>query len=475
MGSQAIAQNLVAEFIGTFLLVLTVGCNVLSKNAVWGGVSIACVLMVVIYCFGKVSGGCFNPAVSFACGVWRSLGSPNGMTWDDVAMYSVVQILAGVMAAGTYTALFWDHFPLGPAKADRYLAAGACELLYTFMLCFVVLNICAATYDKGGKKKEDNPNNFYGLAIGFVIVAGAYGAGAVSGGCFNPAVAAGIASGAGKDLQCVIYYTICELIGAALAAILTKMVRPEEFAAPRQGPREPGCQASSKYLSEFLGTFILVLTVGLNVLGNSKAAAFSIAASLMSMIYALGDVSGAHFNPAVTAAIFCADREDRPEPVEVAKYMVSQICGGCAAALVYSGIYRGVPGVSIGLGPNGKFGWMDVVVAEFIFTFVLCFVVLSVAVSKTTKSKEMFGLAIGSCVTVGGFAIGAISGGSLNPAVSVGVQLGSPKFPGNFLSAIYFSIIELAAGAAAAFVFNITHAADLPEKRPLTENTRSTP
>merc|ERR1712113_1200689 len=60
---------------------------------------------------------------------------------------------------------------------------------------------------------------------------------------------------------------------------------------------------SSKLVSEFLGTFMLVLTVGLNVIGGSKAPVFSIAASLMCMIYALGSVSGAHFNPAVTVAI----------------------------------------------------------------------------------------------------------------------------------------------------------------------------
>ena len=76
------------------------------------------------------------------------------------------------------------------------------------------------------------------------------------------------------------------------------MVRPEEYS--------PGAPTGlgAKCCSEFLGTFFLVLTVGLNVLGKSPAAAWSIAASLMCMIYALGSVSGAHFNPAVTLAIF---------------------------------------------------------------------------------------------------------------------------------------------------------------------------
>merc|ERR1719253_1833622 len=117
---------------------------------------------------------------------------------------------------------------------------------------------------------------YYGLAIGFVIVAGAYGAGAISGGCFNPA--------------------------AAIAAVATKLVRPGLF-GERAEPK-----IFEKCASEFLGTYFLVLTVGLNVLGNSPAGAFSIAAALMCMIYSLGDVSGAHFNPAVTIAIAATKR-----------------------------------------------------------------------------------------------------------------------------------------------------------------------
>merc|ERR1719277_2752285 len=164
------------------------------------------------------------------------------------------------------------------------------------MLCFVVLNVAVSR-----KYEPPNPGNqFYGLAIGFVIVAGAYGAGVVSGGCFNPAVAIGIdTSSAGLGFGWCIFYTVFEIIGAALAVVAFRLVRPEDFGAD---PFD-ATSRSPKLVSEFLGTYMLVLTVGLNVLGNSPAGAFSIAASLMCMIYALGDVSGAHFNPAVTLAL----------------------------------------------------------------------------------------------------------------------------------------------------------------------------
>merc|ERR1719440_1605758 len=221
-----------------------------------------------------------------------------GMDWWEVGMYCGVQILAGIVAAFSYAILFWNAFNLGPSKGFGALSAGLCETLYTFMLCFVVLNVAVAK-----KYSEGESNQWYGLAIGFVIVAGAYGAGAVSGGCFNPAVAIGIdTSSAGIGFGWCIVYTIFELIGAALAAVAFKVVRPGDFEG--DALREP--TLGSKLASEFLGTFFLVLTVGLNVLGNSPAGAFSIAASLMCMIYALGDVSGANFNPAVTVAFLAS-------------------------------------------------------------------------------------------------------------------------------------------------------------------------
>merc|ERR1719222_1237272 len=187
-------------------------------------------------------------------------------------------------------------------------------------------------------------------------------------------------------------------------------VRPDDFGK--------STTPSTNLIAEFIGTFVLVLTVGLNVLGRSPAAAFSIAAALMSMIYALGDVSGAHFNPAVTVAILASGMCPDLTPVEACKYIVTQIIGGVCAGFTYSAIYSGA---SFPLGPVGSHSWSQAAVAEIVFTFVLCFVVLSAAVSEKTKTTQMFGLAIGSCVTVGGLAIGGISGGSLNPAVSFGI------------------------------------------------------
>jgi len=306
-------------------------------------------------------------------------------------------------------------------------------------------------------------NQFYGIAIGFVIVAGAYGAGAISGGCFNPAVAFGIdVSSAHLGFGACLWYTICEFIGAILATVLFWVVRPDEPGAKfKVGEVVDGAYPMiSKLVSEFLGTFILVLTVGLNVLGGSAAGAFSIAASLMCMIFALGSVSGAHFNPAVTAAIICSGR-GKCSPKDGAMYMGAQIVGGICAAFTYA-LMKG--GKTFQLKPAAS-AWSDALVAEFLFTFVLAFVVLSVATSKNVLT-EFFGFAIGMCVTVGGCAIGKISGGSLNPAVSIGISSSHLMGGGSGWPCLVYSLVEICAGCAAAGVYMATQ----PSEFAKTEN-----
>jgi len=266
-------------------------------------------------------------------------------------------------------------------------------MIYTFMLCFVVLNV-AASKVHGGR------NQFYGIAIGFVVVAGAYGAGSVSMGCFNPAVALAIDTASfWIGFKFGPMYMIFQLIGAVLAGVLFQICRPEEkddepLEVDSKGePVKPDYSLSSKLVSEFLGTYMLVLTVGLNVLGKSNAGAFSIAASLMCMIFALGTCSGAHFNPAVTVAIIC---RGACAAVEGLAFIGTQIVAGILAAFTYAAIHNGN---TFQLNP-GTYSWTQVALAEFVFTFVLCFVVLSVATVKSPLS-QYFGFAIGMCVTVG--------------------------------------------------------------------------
>jgi len=426
-----------AEFVGTFLLVFTVGCNVLKGDKVWTPTSIACVLMVAIYALGGVSGANFNPAVSL------SLAISGKLDWVTALLYMCIQLVAGVAAGFSYACLFGTAFNCGPQLGYTWISACLAEILYTFMLCFVILNVACST------ESGNCPNQFYGLAIGFVIIAGGHGAGMISGGAFNPAVAVGIDASSVMGHKFKFFgmcglYTASECLGALLASVMHRVVRPKEY----------GMELSdllSCLASEFIGTFFLVLTVGFNVYANSKCSAWSIAASLICMIYSLGNVSGAHFNPAVTLAVVISGRG----LITLSKaclYIIVQIVAGISAAIAAAFIV----GHAQYLGPAKGATWGQCAIAEILFTFVLCYVVLTVATTRAS-SKDMFGLAIGSCITVGGLAIGGISGGLLNPAVSFGLDTANVFFGGTWMNCLVYSGLEFTGACIAAALFFVTH------------------
>ncbi|CAJ1383991.1 unnamed protein product [Effrenium voratum] len=436
-GTMAVSTRtmLLSEFIGTYILVLTFGCNVLSLQYDFAGVAIAFTLMVLLYSLGGVSGALFNPAATFALGLCRAMGGP-GLDWRTVASYTVVQFLAGLLGAVSYTLLYGKSFNLEPAEGFGWLNAGLCEMLYTFMLCFVTLNVVVA------RKNLQEKNQYYGLAIGLVPAAGLYGAGAVSGGCFNPALALGIdASSMGAGFGWSAVFVLFELLGAAAACFAFAKVRPEDFRSSAPG---------SAFVAELLGTWLLVATAGLNVLAESSAAAFSVAAALTSLVYALADVSGAHFNPAVTLAIFVSGRADLTTK-QAAQHVLAQMLGAALGCVTYSLVYVGG---SFAVGPIGKSTWPQVVIGELLFTFLLAYTVLCVVFASRTKTSHMFGLAIGSCVTAGGFALSGVSGGSLNPALSLATAL--PWGKGLGAAAVY-CIAELLGGLVAVGAFQVTH------------------
>jgi len=387
-----------------------------------------------------VSGAHFNPAVSFAFGLTKKKG------WNEVGIYVCVQLLAGILAGLSYGVTLWKVFNLAPTPGFSWWQAALAEMLYTFMLCFVVLNTAAMN------SVAKQGNQFFGLAIGFVVIAGGYGGGHISGGCFNPAVAFGIdVSSAGIGFGWCIAYTVFELVGAALAVVFYNAVRPGD-------PANPDNKTPAKLISEFLGTFFLVLTVGLNVIGGSKAPVFSIASALMCMIYALGDISGAHFNPAVTVAILIAWKNDKKiSNNDAMKYIAAQLIGGIVAGCTYVAMEGGK---SFPLAPGKGHSWVEAGIAEVLFTFLLCYVVLCVATVQNAQ-KHYFGLAIGSCVTAGGYAIGAVSGGSLNPAVSLGIAFGHLINGGGVINALIYAVFEITGGTLAAVVFANTHSDEL--------------
>jgi aquaporin Z len=206
-----------------------------------------------------------------------------------------------------------------------------------------------------------------------------------------------------------------------------------------------------KYLVEFIGTFFLVLTVGMTVIEPGAVgdlAPLAIGSALMIMVYAGGHVSGGHYNPAVTIAVWLRGRCAR---AEVPGYIGSQIAAGIVAAFVVLGL-KGDPSVSV-----MTIAVFPALIAEFVGTFALAYVVLNVATAKATSGNSYYGLAIGFTIMTMAFALSRISGGAFNPAVAVGVTVMHLAKVSNLW--IYL-VANFAAGALAAVVFKLINPGD---------------
>lgn len=203
----------------------------------------------------------------------------------------------------------------------------------------------------------------------------------------------------------------------------------------------------NKYITEFIGTFFLILTIGCTVLagGAGVIPPLAIGGTLMAMIFAGGHISGAHFNPAVTLGVWI---RGRVKAADVLPYVVAQLLAAGAAAAVVKFLR---PAVEISamapqVGPA--------LVAEFLFTFALVYVVLNAATAEGTSGNSFYGLAIGMTVLAGAFAVGDISGGAFNPAVAVAISLlGISSWSNLWI----FLVANLAGGALAGIVFNLTN------------------
>ena len=204
----------------------------------------------------------------------------------------------------------------------------------------------------------------------------------------------------------------------------------------------------AKYLTEFIGTFFLVLSITLSVITEQPLAAIAIGGTLMVMIFMGGHISGAHYNPAVSLAAMM--RGALPSS-ELIPYWIAQIAGGIIAALLGNFIAAG----SVAIAPGADVNILAALLVEILFTFALALVVLNVATAKGTAGNSFYGLAIGFTVVAGAIAGGGISGGAFNPAVGIGLSLGA-MFAGTGGAWIWLYIVgPLIGGALAAVVFGM--------------------
>ena len=199
-----------------------------------------------------------------------------------------------------------------------------------------------------------------------------------------------------------------------------------------------------KVITEFIGTFFLVI-------GAALGGGIGAALALMVMIYAGGHISGAHYNPAVSLAVWI---RGKLTVGDMLGYWMSQFAGAILAAIVVANVF-GIAGTSNCAIPDD--GISKGLIAEFVGTFALAYVVLNVATAKGTAGNSFYGIAIAGTVLAMATVIGKFSGGAYNPAVAIGLSIQKTfcwsqiwvYFAGPFVGA-----------ALAAWVFNMNNPDD---------------
>jgi len=390
-----------------FMLVVLL-CDLTSPM---GSIAIGVSLSALTYSFGHVSEAHFNPAITF------SVCLTGKMHWFMGLLYGVVQVIGAM--AGAVTA----YIMAGPdvllvaravgTVAQPLVSAWVIEALFCTALILVFLNVAT-------EKNSNEPNSYYGIAIGFTVLAALSAGASLSTGVYNPALATGMAFSAGvtghnQGVEDIWIYWSAPFVGAVAGAGIKVFMNSDWHTQATQAGGLPSVVPAV----EFLGTFYLSLVYALN--GN----ALGVGGILLAMVYMGDHVCGVDFNPAVTLGAALRWGVPLSEYWKVGVTALAQFAGGTAAAFVTLGIQGHVhypsPGQFSGVSGSAAF--------EVIWTALLVYVVCTVMtpISSDPKDVRMLnrrGFTIGFIVAAGVFcatANGAGASGVFNPALGAGL------------------------------------------------------
>jgi aquaporin Z len=221
-----LSAKLMTELVGTFVFMTVIATSGFAGS--FAPLAVGAALMAMVYMGGHVSGAHYNPAVSFGLFLRGVIPA------STMAAYWVTQLIAGILAF-VFGYLVSGHTPgIHPGAGVYWSSAVGAELVITAALVLVVLNVAATNQTAG--------NSFYGLAIGFTVMAGAFTVGPISGGAFNPAlgiaatlVAALVVDGSWSDVW---LYVVGPLAGAAIAAGIHRTQTSRAPVLPEQSERQ---------------------------------------------------------------------------------------------------------------------------------------------------------------------------------------------------------------------------------------------
>ena len=204
-----------------------------------------------------------------------------------------------------------------------------------------------------------------------------------------------------------------------------------------------------RYLTEFVGTLFFVMTIGLAVAVNNPLTPIIIGCTLMVVVYMGGHVSGAHYNPAVTLALFLRNKMPRGDLLPYwAAQLLGALVGAFLASMFLDHTFTIAPATTTNTG--------TALMVEIFYTALLALVVLNTAAREATKGNSYYGLAIGFTIVIAAFAGGPISGGAFNPAVAFGSIVIDTVVGSGKLSHLWIYLVgPLAGGIIASAIFQM--------------------
>jgi aquaporin Z len=366
-------------------------------------------------------------------------------------MFWAVQCCAAYGAGFVATILLEDaegadihEHHLGIGKDHSVYGAFAAEFAFSFLLCFVVLSTATT--------KSIHGNSFFGAAIGFTVSVGMYCAGPVSGAAFNPAVGVFLPLSRDEfDIEIHAVYIAGPMVGALVAAGVFRITNPSEF---EEVTAIVGVNWAALY-SEFLGTFYLSLTVACAKANDASNTPIAIGMILAIMTYASSHIStstGAQFNPAVTLSMVL---RGKLAVEKAAGYIAVQVAAayiaGNASTLILEDTAAGHASV-----PTDR-SLLGASIAETLYSFALCYVVLSVTTVWETEGNQFFGMATGLVVSVGAFSAGPVSGAAFNPAVATGLGLVAAQTVAIPHGTAVYVIMPFVGAVLAVLLFKLTN------------------